>query len=258
MFERAIAIDDAYAPAYAGLAMAHAALYEWFGSADADRTAAEQASERALTLAPNLADAHVARGCALTQSRRYEEAALAFEAAIEFNKNLFEAYYYYARSSFARGEIARSADLFRKAAAARREDFQSALLAAQSLRIIGREDEAREPRREGIRRAERALELNPTDARALSLAPLNLLEEGQAERALEWCTRALTLYPDDMSTLINGACLYARLGQKDRALDLLEKAVTRHGAQRDWIEHDPDYDSLRDDLRFQRLLARLQ
>ena len=258
MFERAITIDDTYAPAYAGLAMAHAALYEWFGSADADRTAAEQASERALALAPNLADAHVARGCALTQSRRYEEAALVFEAAIELNKNLFEAYYYYARSSFARGELAQSADLFHEAAAARREDFQSAILAAQSLQIIGREDEAHEVRREGIRRAERALELNPTDARALSLGGATLLDDGQTERALEWCARGLTLYPDDMGTLINGACLYARLGQKDRALDLLEKAVARHGCQRDWIEHDSDYDSLRDHPRFQQLLAGLK
>jgi hypothetical protein len=27
---------------------------------------------------------------------------------------------------------------------------------------------------------------------------------------------------------------------------------------RDWVEHDPDYDSLRDDPRFQRRLARLK
>ena len=87
----------------------------------------------------------------------------------------------YARTSFAAGEIARSAELFRKAAAVRREDFQSALLAAQSLRMVDRDDEARELRREGISRAERALELNPTDARALSLLPGYLLEEGQAE-----------------------------------------------------------------------------
>jgi hypothetical protein len=28
--------------------------------------------------------------------------------------------------------------------------------------------------------------------------------------------------------------------------------------KRDWVEQDPDYDSLRDDLRFQQLLARLK
>ncbi|MEZ5294020.1 MAG: winged helix-turn-helix domain-containing protein [Vicinamibacterales bacterium] len=258
MFERAVAIDDTYAPAFAGLAMAHAALYEWFGSSEADRTAAERASARGLALAPHLAEAHVARGCALTQSRRYEEAAAAFEAAIALNDNLFEAFYYYARSSFAAGEVARSAELFRKAAGARREDYQSPLLAAQSLRITGREDEAHALRVEGIDRAERALQLNPTDARALSLVPGYLHEEGQTARAVEWAERALTLYPDDMSTLINIACLYARMGRKDGALDLLERAVTLHGAQRDWIEHDTDYDSLRDEPRFQRLLAGLK
>lgn len=258
MFERAIAFDEAYAPAHAGLAMAHAALYEWFGSAEADREAAERASTRGLALAPDLADTHVARGCALTIARCYEDAARAFEAALARNRNLFEAYYYYARSSFACGAIARSADLFQQAAAARREDFQSALLASQSLSILGRDDDASASRREGIMRAERALELNPADARALSLLPGYLLEDGRREDAMAWHEKALSLYPDDMSTLINGACLNARLGRTERALDLLELAVDRHGAQRDWIEHDSDYDSLRNEPRFQRLLARLK
>lgn len=258
LFERAIAIDPDYAPAHAGLAMAHAALHEWFGAADADRIAAERASERALALAPNLADVHVARGCALTQSRRYADAARAFEIAIELNPNLFEAYYYHARSSFAAGRIESSAELFGKAAAARREDFQSALLASQSLRLIGRGAEAREFALEGIRRAERALALNPRDARALSLTPGYLLDTGQRERALEWMERSLALHPDDMSTLINAGCMCARLGMKERALDLLEKVFTTHGGQRDWIEHDSDYDVLRGEPRFQRLLASLK
>lgn len=258
MFERAISLDESYAPAYAGLAMAHSGLYEWFGSDDADRTAAEAASSRALLLAPTLAESHVARGCACSIARRYEEAAAAFEAAIALNGNLFEAYYYYARSSFAAGEIARSADLFRKAAAVRREDFQSALLAGQSLEAIQRPDEAHELRLEGISRAERALELNPTDLRALSLGAANLADLGQRDRAVEWCERALAFDPEDMSTLINGACMYARMGRSERALDLLETAFDRRWGQRDWIAHDRDYDSLRGEPRFQRLLARLK
>lgn len=258
MFERAIAIDDTYAPAHAGLAMAHAALYEWFGSNDHDKAAAERASERGLALAPTLADAHVARGCALTLSRRYADAARAFETAIALNPHFFEACYYYARSSFAGGGIARSGELFQKAADLRHEDFQSALLAGQSLDMLERHGEAQAIRREGLRRAERALALNPADARALSLGAANWLDDGQPARALEWCDRALALHPEDMSTLINGACLRARLGLKDGALDLLEKAFAHSWGQRDWIENDRDYDSLRDDPRFQMLLARLK
>src|SRR4029077_3453027 len=50
MFERAIELDAGYAPAFAGLAMVHATLHEWFGSSDEDLRKAEEASERALAL----------------------------------------------------------------------------------------------------------------------------------------------------------------------------------------------------------------
>ena len=111
---------------------------------------------------------------------------------------------------------------------------------------------------EGIAIYKVLLEINPTDVRALSLTSGALKDQGQTERALEWSERALALDPDDMSALINGACLHASLGHKDRALDLLEKALTRRWAKRDWIENDRDYDSLRDEPRFQRLMAQLE
>ena len=255
LFRRAIELDPLYGPAYAGLATAHATLYEWFGASDADLDGAERASQRALELAPDLAEAHVARGCTLSLMRRYEEAAGEFEASIRLNPNLFDSYYYYARTSFARGDVAASAALFRKAADVRQEDFQSAFLLAQSLKMLGQHDEAASWRREGIRRAEHVLALNPLDGRAMSLGSLYLLEEGHAGRALEWSERALALYPNDMSALGNGACLQAKLGHTDRAIELLERVSALGWGQRDWLERDPDYDNLRDDPRFQRLLT---
>ena len=254
-FRRAIELDPLYGPAYAGLATAHATLYEWFGAHDADLAGAERASQRALELAPDLAEAHVARGCTLSLMRRYEDAVREFEESIRLNPNLFDSYYYYARTRFAHGEVAASAVLFRKAADVRQEDFQSAVLFAQSLKMLGQHDEATAWRREGIRRAEHILALNPLDGRAMSLGALYLLEEGQAERAIEWSERALALYPNDMSSLGNGACLQAKLGHNDRAIELLERVSALGWGQRDWLERDPDYDNLRDDPRFQRLLT---
>jgi adenylate cyclase len=61
-----------------------------------------------------------------------------------------------------------------------------------------------------------------------------------------------------MSALINAACLYSRLGQKEEALEILEGLFGRGWCKRDWIEHDPDYDILRDDPRFKTLLASLK
>jgi adenylate cyclase len=258
MFERAIGLDAAYGPAWAGLATVHATLYEWFGAKTDDLTRADSASRRALELAPGLADAYVARGFVLSLSGQYEPAALEFEAAIRLNPNLFDAYYYYARSSFASGDIARSAELFGKAGEVRTEDFQSLTLQAQSLRLLGRPDEERAATREAIRRAEQTLALNPRDGRALSMGSAALFHDGQWAKSIEWSQRALELYPDDLSTLINAACLSARAGQKDEAIGLLERVFARGWGKRDWIEQDPDYDTLRDDPRFQRLIANLK
>jgi adenylate cyclase len=254
-FRRAIELEPGYGPAHAGLATAHATLYEWFGAKDADLAGAERASQRALELGPDLAEAHVARGCALSLMARYEDASKEFEESIRLNPNLFDSYYYYARTRFARGDVAGSAVFFRKAADVRQEDFQSPFLLAQSLKMLGQDAEASAWRREGIRRAEHMLALNPLDGRAMSLGALYLLEEGQADRAIEWSARALELYPNDMSSLGNGACLQAKLGHTEQALALLERVSAQGWGQRDWLERDPDYDSLRDDPRFQRLLT---
>jgi TolB-like protein/tetratricopeptide (TPR) repeat protein len=255
LFRRAIELEPGYGPAYAGLATAHATLYEWFGAGDTDLAGADRASRRALELAPELAEAHVARGCALSLMKRYEEASQEFEASIRLNPNLFDGYYYWARARFARGDVAGSVALFEKAAAVRQEDFQSPCLLAQSLKMLGRDEDASVWRREGIRRAEHVLALNPADGRALSLGALYLFEEGDAARAVEWSERALDLDPNDMSALGNGACLQAKLGHTDRAIALLERVSARGWGQRDWLERDPDYDSLRGEPRFQRLLT---
>jgi adenylate cyclase len=258
MFERAIELDREYAPAWAGLATVHALLYEWWGARDEDLRGADRTSEMAMELAPTLADAHFARGFALSLHRRYEAAERHFEAAARINPYLFDAYYYYGRTCFARGEVERSADLFRKASQVRQEDFQSLVLLAQSLRMLGHTGEARAVDGEAMARIERALALNPLDGRALAMGSLVLFEQEKMERAMEWSRRSLELYPDDMSALVSAACLRVRVGREPEALDILERVFSRGWGKRDWVDHDPDYDRVRDHPRFQALLGKLK
>ena len=258
LFRQAIECDPHYGPAFAGLATVHATLYEWFGANDADLSGAEDASRRALEEAPDLAEAHMARGCALALSRRYAEAARAFEDAIARNPQSFDSYYYFARTAFAAGEVGRSAELFRQASEVRLEDCQSPILGGQSLQMVGRVDEGRAASREGVRRAERMLALNPGDVRALSIGSIGLFADGQHVRAMEWSQRALELNPDDTSALVCAACVRIRAGLREQALVLLERVFEHGRGKRDWIAHDPDYDTLRGDPRFERLLAKLK
>jgi hypothetical protein len=80
----------------------------------------------------------------------------------------------------------------------------------------------------------------------------------QRTRALEWSQRSLELHPDDMSTLANAACVRAKAGQKEEALALLERVFARGWGKRDWVEPNPSFRHLRDDPRFQKLLAKLK
>jgi adenylate cyclase len=256
-FRRAIELDPGYAPAFAGLAQIHSWSVEWMGKGDEIREEADRASQRALELAPGLSESHVARGAVLAMRSDYAGAGQEYEEAIRLNPGSFDAHYLYARTCFQSRRFEKAVELFLRAGELRLEDSQAHLLLDMPLRRLGRLEEAAAARREGIRRAERQLELDPNFSRALCLGAGALMDEGHRERALEWARRAQEAAPDDVSVDMNVACMYARGGMKEEALDCLDRIFSRGLGKRDWIEHDPDYDSLRDDPRFQAMLAKL-
>jgi len=201
-FRKALELDPEYALAYAGLADAHAWLYEWEGAKNADLDAAIKNSKKALELAPNLSESHASHGFALSQCKRYDEAAQEFREAIVLNSNSYDAYYYYARLCFARGHMEQSADLFLKASEVRREDFQSILLLGQVYHVLN-SDKAKDAFIEGVKRLRKYVELNPDDIRALSFGAGALLETGNRDEAYQWMNRALELDPHNAGVLIN-------------------------------------------------------
>ncbi len=254
---RAIAIDPRYAPAYAALAQVHAFTAEWYGGGERAREAADHAGARAVELGPELAESHVARAAVLAMRRDYAAAEREYQEALRRNPQCFDAYYHLARVYVQTGADERAVETFRRGGEVQREDFQCPILASNALRRLGRDDEARASVLAGIERAERALLVDPRNARALSLGACALVDAGDPSRALEWCRRGVALAPDDIGLTYNAACLYAKLGQREAALDRLETNAARGMGKRDWIERDPDWDSYRDDPRFKALLAKL-
>ena len=147
--------------------------------------------------------------------------------------------------------------MFRKASEVRREDFQSKLLLGQCLRIL-EEENTNEIFAEGIELARRQLKLDPTDKRALSLAAGSLYDIGQKQEAFQWINKALDLYPENTGVLVNAAGVFAKDHQVQKAIALLEKVLGKGFGKRDWIEHDPDYDAIRNEPRFKALLEKLK
>ncbi|HEY1335098.1 MAG TPA: protein kinase, partial [Myxococcaceae bacterium] len=256
-FLRAIEIDAGYAPAHAGLAQVYMWHVDWMGRGEPGRQAADQASRRALELGPELAESHVARGAYLTSVCDYAGAEKEYREAIRLNPRSFDAHYLLGRCGVHAGKHELAAEMFQRAAELRPEDFQCCAIAEVPLNRLGRFEEAARSRAEALRRIERHLELAPRDPRALILGAIILVADGPRERGFDWAARALAEAPDDPATLINAACMYARAGLKDEALKTLEKSFGRGWGKRDWVKNDPDYDSIRDDPRFQALLAKL-
>ena len=123
------------------------------------------------------------------------------------------------------------------------------------LHALGRPDDAKAAVRKGLQVAERHLELNPDDARALYLGAQGLMLLGEREKALEWARRAQAIDPSDSLTLYNLMCVYALGGQTDEALDCLERAIQNGYGHRAWLDMDTDLDSIRDHPKFQSLRA---
>ena len=253
MFNRAIETDPEYARAYAGVADACSLLYMYFDARDFNLRQADIASAKALELEPDLAEAHVARGLAISLSKRFREAEAEFETAMRLDPKLFEASYWFGRALLAEGRFQEAVKMFERASALRPEDYQAPNFLAQAYNSLDMKDEGVAANKRSIRLMEERLELNPADARASNLLAATYANFGDVEKAMDYAERSLAIDPDDAMLLYNVACTYALLGKKDDAISCLERAVDKGFGHKEWLEHDADLIPLRDDARFQTI-----
>lgn len=257
MFTRAIELDAGYARAYCGIADCCCYLYANAGKHTVDLIRADEASRKALELAPDLAEAHASRAVSLSLALKPAEAEKAFDAAIRLDPKLFEARYFYARHCFAEGKLEKAARLYEQASHVRPEDYQAPLLMAQIHSDLGRTEEAAEARRRGIKIAEEHLKIQPDDIRALYMGANGLVAVGDKATGLVWAGRALNLESADPMVLYNLACIYSLAGEQDLSIDCLEKALEHGFSYVEWAEKDSNLDPIRNHPRFKKVMAAL-
>lgn len=258
MFRKAIELDPGYAHAHAGLADSLVELLLWrLEPPEHVLDEARAAARRALELAPDLAEAHVAYAHTLSFDGEHDAATASFERALELDPTLYVAHYYFARHCFAQGAFARAVDLFESAHAADPGEFQALSLAVGAAEAAGDEDRMRRLTHEALEATRHQVEIDPDNARAHYMAAGLLLRLGDIDGGRRAIRQALGLRPADFDTLYNAACFYAMVGEQDQALDLLERAVATGLGFREWIEHDSELATLRGLPRYQEIIARL-
>ena len=109
----------------------------------------------------------------------------------------------------------------------------------------------------GVSLAEKILAHDQDNWVAVSYGAVALAALGESGRAKEWMNRALLIEPNRIEMRFNFACaLASNLQEKEAAIDMLEPVLAT--ANLGFLRHikvDADLDSLRDDPRYQALVA---
>ena len=255
MFEQAIQLDPNFALAHAGIANLCGLIYElreqsakWI-----DRGLA--ACDRATALAPELPEVLVARARLAYAQKKYEEAALLAQRAIERKPDCEGSWNILGRAYFASGRSEEAAALVERAIEANGDDYNTYIPYIAALDKLGKKKDT-EHYRERMRKVLRQqLEVVPEDVRARILLSSNLAWDGEADEAVRHLQTAVALRPGDPNTLYNAACTYGVLGRRAEALETFKKAVAAGYGNPNWAAKDSDLACLHDDPEFQKLVG---
>jgi adenylate cyclase len=282
-FSEATKIDPNYARAYAGLADCYTILENWGYIPPAEAgPKREMYVAKALELDDSLAEAHVAKATILgSRELNFAEAEREYKRAIELNPNYATAHHFYGNGIL--GPQGRHEEAISELKEAKRLDPLSLMISANlgdRFLEAGMIEEAEKQFRsilegapnfpyahmalgavllkqsrfeEAISEIQKGAEQRPIEAKVGLIYPYVLLgRKSDAERLLaELETESKQTYV----TNVHFALANAAVGRDEKALEFLQKSADERSSSL-WINLSaPEFDHLRSDPRFQKLLA---
>lgn len=282
-FERAVALDPDDPAAQAGLADTYTAMADFGVASPAElRPRAMKAAQRALQLNARSAEGQAAVGRAeLLFDWDFGAAERSLSHAIALDPDYMPAYQGMAWLKSARGQHAAAIDAAQRARQLDPVNTARYTELAWVLALGGRHADA-------MREIDRALQLNPRAFEIYLMKGWASELSGQPEAAFTAYRESLQVSgaPEDVRQRLEGAYhtdglqgyyrvlltlrgpamplsetfkaqMYARIGEVDRAIESLEQAYQRREGALAWVRVDPSFQTLRSDVRFQRIAARI-
>lgn len=286
-FKEASSRDPDFAGAYAGIAQTYAYLGSWFASEKPDTVLplARSAAEQAIRLDPDLAEAHFALGEINKFEWKWEAAEQEFRTGTELNPSDTIGLMLYVDFLTAMGRSDEAIEIGMRAVDL--DPFSAATYTELGLALLmaGRREEAYELYK-------KALQIDPDFYWAQWLMAESHIYQGEYQEAapyMENIRRVLEDVPPSMAGLLghlyaiagrqddahtilsnllarretefipasNLAYVYAGLKDYDEALAWLEVAYEERNPQLTWLNEDYLWNGLREDPRFQDILAHM-
>jgi serine/threonine protein kinase/Flp pilus assembly protein TadD len=256
MFEQAIQLDPNFALAHAGIAHLCGLIYELREQSQKWIDRGLAACDRATALAPDLPEVLVARARIFYAQKKYTEAALLAQRAIERKPDCEGSWNILGRAYFASGRFEEAAKLAERAIEYNSDDYNTFIPYNQALDRLGWKTEAENVRGRMTKVLRQQLERVPEDVRARILLATNLAYyEDEADEAIRHLQTAVALRPGDPNTLYNAACTYGVLKRKSEALETIKKAFAAGYGNTSWAANDTDLACLHDDPEFRKLVG---
>lgn len=250
---RALEIDPYYAQAWALLAIAQSSLRFGFGRDVDDGFAA---ANSAIAIDPTIAEAHLPMFKRLQERRRFDEATEQLQTAIRLGPESWEVNKEAGRYFLSKRDVASAIRHYEKAVEVMDSDFHAWAMLSSCYLAQGERAKLREAAQKMVSEAQRAVQQDPSNGAALGILAGGYALLGEEAKTREWIDRALLVDPDNLNMRYNFACVLALLGDKEECLKMLQSTIPRVGeAQVRIAEADTDFDAIRDDPRFQRLIA---
>ncbi|BCL33822.1 tetratricopeptide repeat protein [Nostoc sp. MS1] len=206
--------------------------------------------DQALQFKPDYHQAWNNRGNALRNLGRNEEAIASFDQALQFKPDYYQAWYNRGNTLGNLGRDKEAIASFDQALQFKPDDHQAWNNRGIALGNLGRNEEA-------ITSFDQALQFKPDYHLAWNNRGNALRNLGRNEEAIASFDQALQFKPDDHLAWYNKACCYALQGNTEQAIESLQRAINLNPHEcRKWAINDDDFNSIKDDERFQGLMEK--
>jgi serine/threonine protein kinase/Tfp pilus assembly protein PilF len=259
MFEKAVAIDPAFASSFAGLAEAYSQMYEWYDGNAVWLARAIETNQRALTLDPHLLEAQFGIAMVYFHHRRFAQSKRTIEEILRQDSEFHPGYLRLGMIADLSGDLEGALEHYHRASELKPYDEDSWRFLADIQGKLGNTEAAEAAALKVIEVTSRKLEASLDDTTVMSRLAEAYARFGGKEEATATLKRVFELQPDDGLAVYNCSCAYALLGEKQSALISLRRAFeSGFRTVGHWARTDSAFDSMRSDPEFKDLIAELQ
>ena len=253
MYENAVALDEDFALAHAGLANVCAQYYWYFERQQQWIDRAVAATQKASAIGHDAPEVKLAEAWVDYAEGRYEAAVETVRAALDRDPDLDGGYYLLGRALFEAGRYQEVVDIMETALAHAGENYNTALPIHNALGALGKTDALNNYVHREIALYEGHVKKVPEDARARVLLAGGYALQGRLEEAKREADMAMALRPDDTMILYNVACAFCLMNNTKDAMIALKKSWDTGNRSTAWVRQDPDLALLHGDPEFERL-----